>query len=358
MSLIPRSLVGRTAVFVTLIVMANHILWFSVVRPMVFNRYVQADQVMHPAGVLRLYVELEWAAFALLTSAAGIYVIFFWLRRQLASVVQAARVMGSGQKPEALPDGGPSEIRQLSRGFNQLALNLEALESERRLMLVGISHDLATPLTRLRLALELLTMRGSPGDTQGMLQDLEEMSAILQQFTDYAKTGREEPPVAGDLGALAAEVCSRYRAVGRNIRMQLIPGPTFMFRPLAMRRLITNLLDNAIRYGGQDVEIHLERTDERIVLSVLDRGPGIRSVDPNALIRPFAREDPSRGSHTGAGLGLAIVERIAIAHGGGLHLHNRADGGLAAVVTLAAPGSSPSGRQPRLSSARSFPAVS
>jgi len=325
---------------------------------MVFNRYVQADQVMHPAGVLRLYVELEWALFALLTSAAGIYVIFFWLRRQLASVVQAARVMGSGQKPEALPDAGPSEVRQLSRGFNQLALNLEALEAERRLMLVGISHDLATPLTRLRLALELLTMRGSPGDTQGMLQDLEEMSAILQQFTDYAKTGREEAPVAGDLGSLAADVCSRYRAVGRSIRMQLSSGTTCMFRPLAMRRLITNLLDNAIRYGGRDVEIHLERADERIVLSVLDRGPGIRSVDPNALIKPFAREDPARASHTGAGLGLAIVERIANAHGGGLHLHNRAEGGLAAVVTLAAPDARAAEPPARFSSARSFPAAS
>jgi two-component system, OmpR family, osmolarity sensor histidine kinase EnvZ len=334
MSWFPKSLVGRTALFVTLILIANQFLWFGVVRPLVFNRYVQADQVIHPAGVLRLYVEFEWAVFALLTSSIGVYVIFFWLRRQLRDVVRAARVMGDGHTPTPLSEHGPDEIRELSRGFNQLALNLEALETDRRLMLVGISHDLSTPITRLRLALELMSLKADTSQAEGMLHDLEEMSAILNQFTDYASTGRDESPVTGDLNQIIADVCRRYRAIGYSIVTDLTNVPQFPFRPLAVRRLVTNLVDNAIRYGVEDVQICTYISDGKILLTVLDRGPGIQSVDPNQLIKPFARENSARGSQLGAGLGLSIVDRVAKAHGGALYLANRTEGGMIATVTL------------------------
>ena len=196
MTLLPKSLVGRTALFVTLILMANQFLWFGVVRPVVFNPYVQAEQVHHPEGILRLYLELEWGALALLTSTVGVYVIFYWLRRQLHSVVSAAKVLESGQTPPPLPETGPDEIRELSRGFNRLATNLETLEADRRLMLVGISHDLATPLTRLRLGLELLQIKGDITQVAGMVHDVEDMNAILTQFKDYARDGKEEQPAA------------------------------------------------------------------------------------------------------------------------------------------------------------------
>ncbi len=334
MRLLPKSLVGQTTLFVTLILIANQFLWFGVVRPIVFNPYVQAEQVNHPAGVLRLYVDLEWAVFALLTSAVGVYVVFSWLRRQLHSVVSAARIMGSGQTPAPLVEAGPDEIRELSRGFNQLALNLEALEADRRLMLIGVSHDLSTPLTRLRLALELMQMKADPSQAADMIHDIEDMNAILVQFMDYARSGKDEEPAVGDFNWVVAEVCQRYVAAGHLIRPHTEALPSFGFRPLAIRRLVTNLVDNATRYGVKDVEANTHLADGKVLFAVLDRGPGIHSVDPSDLIKPFARENAARGIEPGAGLGLAIVDRIARAHGGELRLSNRVGGGLAATVIL------------------------
>jgi two-component system osmolarity sensor histidine kinase EnvZ len=331
---LPKSLVGRNALFVTLILVLNEVLWFFVVRPLVFNRFVQPYQVYHPNGMLRIYLELEWAAFALLICTLGVYIIFFWLRRQLQSLINAARALGQGKAIAPLPETGPVEIRELSRGFNQLALNLEALDADRRLMLAGISHDLSTPLTRLRLALELMQMKGNAGDAASMIRDVEDINAILLQFADYARSGKEETPVVGDFNAIVADVCQRYMAAGHAIRVDLASVPLFDFRPLAVRRMSTNLIDNAVRYGGGEIEVSTHVADNDIVFSVLDRGPGIHSMEPIDLIKPFVREDASRGMQLGAGLGLSIVDRIAKAHGGHLSLCNRSGGGLSVTVTL------------------------
>jgi two-component system osmolarity sensor histidine kinase EnvZ len=334
MRLLPKSLVGRTALFVSLVLIANQFLWFAVVRPLVFDRFVPADQVIHPGGALRIYVDIEWVVFALISSSIGAYLIFFWLRRQLKDVVLAAKVMGTGETPPRLDESGPEEVRALSHGFNQMARNLEALEADRRLMLVGISHDLSTPITRLRLALELLALKSEVAGTEGMVDDLEEMNAIIKQFSDYARTGREETSVAGDLNATVAEVSKRYRAIGKLVHNDLGQIPFFSFRPLAVRRLVTNLVDNALRYGGKNVTVSTRAGDGTITLEVSDRGPGARLVDPNELIKPFFRENEARGSHLGAGLGLSIVDRIARDHSGNLSLANHPDGGLIATVTL------------------------
>jgi two-component system osmolarity sensor histidine kinase EnvZ len=333
-NMLPKSLVARSALLVTFILIVNNALWFEVVRPVVFNRYVPPNQVYHPDGLLRFYVDLEWALFAVLICTVGAYVIFFWLRRQLQSVVCAARALGNGETPAPLAETGAEEVRQLSRGFNQLAVNLEALEADRRLMLAGISHDLSTPLTRLRLSLELMRMKADLSHAAGMIQDIEDMNAILVQFADYARSGREEEPEIGDFNQMVVDVCQRYVSAGNLIRSEMQPLPRFRFRSLAIRRLITNLVDNAVRYGEREMEVCTRCSDGTVVLSVLDRGPGIRSIQPGTLIRPFAREDTARGGHPGAGLGLAIAERIARSHGGDLSLSNRVGGGLAATVTL------------------------
>ena len=334
MRLLPKSLVGRNALFFTLILILNNFLWFAVVRPVVFDRFVQPYQVHHPQGLLRFYVDLEWAVFAFAVCTVGVYIVFYWLRRQLHNLISAARILGDGHTPALLPETGPEEIRELSRGFNQLALNLETLDSDRRLMLVGISHDLSTPLTRLRLAVELMEMKADLSQIPGMIQDIEDMTGILIQFADYAKTGKEEDSVVANFNQVVAEVCQRYIAVGKVIRSDLASVPAFRFRALAIRRLVTNLVDNAARYGGVSIEVNTRHDDDSVTLSVLDRGPGIRSTDPNSLIKPFARENVARGPQLGAGLGLSIVDRIARAHGGSLALGNRSEGGLAATVTL------------------------
>jgi two-component system osmolarity sensor histidine kinase EnvZ len=334
MKMLPKSLVGRNALLLTVILILNNVLWIAVVRPAVYERYVQPYQIYHPKGILRFLVEVEWALFALVVCTIGVYIIFYWLRRQLQSLLGAARILGDGQMPAPLPETGPDEIRELSRGFNQLALNLEALESDRRLMLVGISHDLSTPLTRLRLAIELMQMKPDVSQVPGMIQDIEDMNGILVQFADYARTGKEEQAVMADFNQVVAEVCQRYVAVGKIVESDLAKLPAFAFRGLAIRRLITNLVDNAARYGDGKIEVHTRYRDGTVTLSVCDRGPGIRSMDPNSLIKPFARENTARGAQLGAGLGLSIVDRIARAHGGALVLCNRPHGGLAVTVTL------------------------
>jgi two-component system osmolarity sensor histidine kinase EnvZ len=333
--LLPKSLVGRNALFLTLILILNDFLWFELVRPAVYERYVQPYQIYHPKGILRFLVDAEWALFALVVCTVGVYIIFYWLRRQLQSLLGAARILGDGHMPAPLPETGPQEIRELSRGFNQLALNLEALEADRRLMLVGISHDLSTPLTRLRLAIELMQMKPDVNQVPGMIQDIEEMNGILVQFADYAKTGKDEEPVLGDFNHVVADVCQRYVAVGKDVRSNLAILPAFGFRPLAIRRLVTNLVDNAARYAdGDGIEVSTRYLDGNVTLSVLDHGPGIQSMDPNSLVKPFARENIARGTQLGAGLGLSIVDRIAKTHGGILVLCNRPERGLAATVAI------------------------
>jgi two-component system, OmpR family, osmolarity sensor histidine kinase EnvZ len=299
----------------------------------VYNPYVEPNQVYHPEGIYRFYLNLEWATFSLLFCTLGAYVIFFWLRRQLRSVVGAARALGGGQTPEPLAETGPEEIRELSRGFNQLALNLDALDADRRFMLAGISHDLSTPLTRLRLAVELMQMKEHP-QAAGMIGDIEDMNAILVQFADYVKSGKEEEPMPGDLNHVVAEVCQRYAESGKTIRCDLAPIPAFTFRGLAIRRLVTNLVDNAARYSPADIDVSTRLENGNVTLTVADRGPGI-SMEPASLIKPFVRENVARGLQSGAGLGLTIVERIARMHGGELSLRNRDGGGLTADVTLA-----------------------
>ena len=132
------------------------------------------------------------------------------------------------------------------------------------------------------------------------------MRGIVIQFADYAKTGKEEDSVVANFNQVVAEVCQRYVAVGKVIRSDLSSVPAFSVRALAIRRLVTNLVDNAARYGGGLIEVNTRYDDGSVALVVLDSGPGIRSADPNSLIKPFARENIARGTQLGAGLGLTL----------------------------------------------------
>jgi two-component system osmolarity sensor histidine kinase EnvZ len=230
---------------------------------------------------------------------------------------------------------GPEEIRALSRGFNQMSEGLQRLDAERRLMLAGISHDLRSPLVRLRLNIEL-SKRGLDSTTAGaMVRDIKEIDAIVGQFLEFARNESDEPAQRCDLNAIVSEVCAGYRLSGHDVRMVLGPVGVANLRAVAVRRLITNLVENGVRYGEKEIEVATSRNDDdHIVVTVADRGPGIRTGSPDALIKPFAREDVSRNK-PGSGLGLTVVDRIARAHGGSVKLMNRPDGGLLAVVTLA-----------------------
>jgi two-component system osmolarity sensor histidine kinase EnvZ len=273
---------------------------------------------------------------ALVVSTGGAYLLIARLNRRLHAVVEASRAIGRGEIPAAIAVEGPDEIQELSRGFNQMSEGLQQLDAERRLMLAGISHDLRSPLVRLRLNVEL-SEPGLDSTTAGaMVRDIKEIDAILGQFLEFARDESDEPAQQCDLNAIVSEVCEGYRLSGHDVKAVLGPVELANLRAVAVRRLITNLVDNGVRYAQKEIEVATSRNDDdQIVLTVADRGPGIRSGSPDALIKAFAREDDSR-NRPGSGLGLTLVDRIARAHGGSVKLMNRPDGGLLVVVILAA----------------------
>jgi two-component system, OmpR family, osmolarity sensor histidine kinase EnvZ len=198
-------------------------------------------------------------------------------------------------------------------------------------VLAGISHALRTPLSRMRLALE---MSGAEAGAAGaMVADIDEIDAIIGQFLDFAR-GVSEHKAEQDLADLLDEVATHYTRVGKKVELALDDVPPFRFARMAVRRAICNLVDNALRYAAEPVEIELKRAPRAALIDVRDRGPGIPPEEAERLKRPFTRLDAARSGPAGAGLGLAIVERVARAHGGSLELLPRPDGGLIARLTL------------------------
>ncbi len=277
---------------------------------------------------------LGWGALALVLALAGAYLIVFRIKRPLRALTQAAAEIGRGRNPAPLAESGPEEIRTLSNGFNQMSRDLARLESDRALILAGVSHDLRTPLARLRLSIE---MSGADASLkQGMDTDIREMDRIIGQFLDFARTEGSEAVERIDLAALARECAQQYRERGQDVRDEIAPTPPVNARALAVRRMIVNLIDNALRYGRRDVVLTLGTEGRHAVLEVRDRGPGIPVTEIERLKQPFTRLETARGDSGGSGLGLAIVDRVARMHGGSLELVPRDGGGLVARVILPA----------------------
>ena len=275
---------------------------------------------------------LGWGALALVLSLLAAYVLVSRLNRPLRALAQAAGAIGKGKTPEAVSESGPEEIRTLSHAFNQMSADLARLDADRALILAGVSHDLRTPLSRLRLGLE---MSGADAHLRdGMTADIEEMDRIINQFLDFARTDGGEAPQDADLAALAAEVAGHYRRHGHTVANDLAAVPELPLQRMAMRRVVLNLVDNALRYGEKEVGIAVRLEGRSIVLEVADRGPGIPASEVDRLKRPFTRLEVARSDKGGAGLGLAIVERVVRAHHGTLELLPRPGGGLVAQVRL------------------------
>jgi two-component system osmolarity sensor histidine kinase EnvZ len=272
-----------------------------------------------------------WGAALLVLALLGASFIAASLSRPLRELAGAARRVGRGETPPPLAEAGPRELATVSAAFNRMASDLEALERERAMVLAGISHDVRTPLSRLRLALEM--SGAEPAAAQGMAVDIDEMDQVVGQFLEFAR-GEDEARVPGELGALLAEVGEHYAKLGKRVQVHAAQVPAFPFAPQALRRALGNLVENALRHAGEPVEVECRREGAQVVVEVLDRGPGIPEHEAERLKRPFTRLDPARGGRGGSGLGLAIVERVARAHGGRLELLPRPGGGLAARLVL------------------------
>lgn len=262
-------------------------------------------------------------------SLGGAYLIVFQLTKKLRYVTDATKAIGRGESLGILVTSGPEEIQSLTEGFNQMSRDLVKLEADRRLMLAGISHDLRTPLTRMRIAAELAHSNIDPA----MIHDIEDMDAILKQFLDYARDGSEEQSGEHDLNALVQETVQRFAARGHALETELGAVPPFPFRRHSIRRVLDNLIDNAVRYGKSGVRVETSCSTDTVFTTVSDAGPGIRNGAPADFIKPFAREDVSR-SERGAGLGLTIVDRVVRLHGGRLRLENAKGGGLCVTIEL------------------------
>ena len=275
---------------------------------------------------------LGWGALALALSLLAAYLLVSRLNRPLRALARAAGAIGKGKTPEPLAESGPEEIRTLSHAFNQMSKDLARLDADRALILAGVSHDLRTPLSRLRLGLEM--SGAEPQLRDGMTADIEEMDRIVNQFLDFARTDGGEALQRSDLAAIASEVAEHYRRHGHAVATDLANVPELPLQGMAMRRVVMNLVDNALRYGEKEVAIALRAEERSVVLEVADRGPGIPASEVDRLKRPFTRLEVARSDKGGAGLGLAIVERVVRAHRGALELLPRPGGGLIVEIRL------------------------
>jgi two-component system osmolarity sensor histidine kinase EnvZ len=278
---------------------------------------------------------LGWGAAVLALALFGAWLVMFRVTRPLKALERAAAEIGRGKRPAPVVEAGPEEIRLLARNFNQMNADLARLDEDRALILAGVSHDLRTPLTRLRMGIEMSI--ADEATRQEMVTDIEEMDRSIGQFLDFARTDGGEPPEEVDLAALVEDLAEQYRRRGHDV-MATNGGapPRLTLRPKAIRRAVGNLVDNALRHAGaaQPVQIDVTLLAGRVMIEVRDRGPGIPDAEVERLKLPFTRLQTARTDAIGTGLGLAIVDRIARGNGGSFDLLPREGGGLVARISL------------------------
>jgi len=249
----------------------------------------------------------------------------------------AAKRLGAGDWPEPVPEQGPEELAALAASFNRMVRRVRELVANRTTLLAGISHDLRTPMTQIQLALAMLPDEGGdPELMAGIRRDLENMNRLIAQFLEISRElegGGGETVV---VGALLADLATQFGLRGTEVTGPGCSGCRHALHALALRRVVANLLENAVRYGeGAPVEITCRCDAGAVEIRVLDRGPGIPADQLEAVFRPFYRLEGSRSSTTGgSGLGLAVVRQLASANGWGLRLEPREGGGMAAVVNV------------------------
>lgn len=274
-----------------------------------------------------------WLASLLASLLATLLAVgFAWqTSRPLSRLSAAVRELGRGRTPLPLPERGAREIRALAEHFNQMSHSLDETARERRLMLAGLSHDLRTPLTRLKLMLE---MQEAGADQRDMLDDIDELSRIISQFSDFARAGETRPLTPTALGELVDSVVARFGRNGMEIALEIEDGLEINGDALALERLLSNLLENARRYGLPPFAVRLVRDHHTAQLTVTDHGAGIAPELREAALAPFERLASHRGTDGGSGLGLAIVTRIVSQHHGRLDFIDEADGGFSVRIRL------------------------
>lgn len=275
---------------------------------------------------------IGWGAAALCLALLGAYVIVSRLSRPLKDLTVAARTVGRGEIPARLDEDGPTELSELAHAFNQMSRDLQELDADRALILAGVSHDLRTPLARLRLGVEMCG--ADAADVDAMVSDIEDMDRIIGQFLSFSRESGDEILTPLDLTGMAEELAALYTRRGFPLTVHAHGIAIAEARPQALRRAVTNLIENALRYAGHPPELEVGMVDGRPAIEVLDRGPGIPPADAERVKRPFTRLESARSNTKGSGLGLAIVDRIVRGQQGEFRLTPREGGGLRASIIL------------------------
>ncbi|MCS4511481.1 ATP-binding protein [Xylophilus ampelinus] len=281
-----------------------------------------------PFGYPGLVMDIGVRLLALLLAA---WVGARWLSQPVRRLAAAARELGRDIHRAPLAEDGTVECREATRVFNGMQAQIRRQLDDRNRFVAAVSHDLRTPLTRLRLRAEVLE---HAADRESFGRDIREMDAMIRSTLDYL-TGEADPEAHEplDLPALLTSIADDLCDVGHTVRVSGTAVP-LRLQPLAMRRCISNLVENAIRYGGS-AGIAVHDGLEGVRIEVADPGPGIPEAELEKVMAPFYRLDASRNRHSGGvGLGLSIAHDIAVRHGGRLTLRNRAAGGLVATLEL------------------------
>ncbi|QBQ98214.1 ATP-binding protein [Paraburkholderia pallida] len=296
-----------------------------------------ARWIVVPAMPLRPMRPIDRAVpwFVIIFSAAVIaaLVAAWMLQQPLRALAQAVARFGRGQPVPPVRERGPREMRQLTRGFNQMVKEVERTEKDRAVMLAGVAHDLKTPLARLRLRAEMMEEQKV---RDGVVRDVDSMAHIVDQFLVFAHDGadRSEPVEVDDQ---CERIARNYRTVGGEtlmIERRLKAGADFRLPAATLERVVSNLLDNAHAYGAPPVVIETSRDGDAFTLTLCDHGRGIADQDLTQASRPFVRLDPARGGNGHSGLGLAIVERLVRRAGGEIAIGNGSSGGLEVRMTF------------------------
>jgi signal transduction histidine kinase len=254
--------------------------------------------------------------------------------RPLKELAQAADTLGPDMRATRLAENGPSEVAHAAKAFNAMQDRISTYMTERIQILAAISHDLQTPITRMRLRADLL----DDSELQSKLQqDLREMEALVREGVTYARTlhGAVESPRRIDPDALLDSLVCDYLDAGKAVSLRGKIGTTLLTRPQALRRILGNLIDNALKFAGAS-ELQVDTSQEgQVIIAVLDRGPGIPTQELDTVFQPFYRVEGSRNRDSGGtGLGLAIARQLSLAMNASLSLQNRPDGGLEARLTF------------------------
>ncbi|WP_089174500.1 HAMP domain-containing sensor histidine kinase [Bosea sp. AS-1] len=275
----------------------------------------------------------------MLAAQLALLVLCTWLAvrlaiRPLRRFANAAETLDPSRKAIRLEETGPAEVAHAATAFNAMRDRIAHYLQERVQILAAISHDLQTPITRMKLRAE---MAEDGPEKDRLINDLSEIERLVREGVAYAKSahGDTEKPTRIDIASFVESIAFDYQDTGKAVAVPGAIQGIVVTRPHALRRILTNLIDNALKFAGA-AEIHVDKApDGRLRITVLDRGPGIPADQLEAVLQPFYRVEQSRSRDTGGtGLGLAIAQQLSAAIGGSLRLANRPGGGLAAEVTL------------------------